>query len=228
MKQSLIVRRRITVVAAFGFVALSAAVHLWAGGIIAAHLPHWAAPPPDQFTRRISLEELVTPRPRPTITPTPMPQRSQTTAPHEPSIRNVPRVRPSRPDAHRDVQPIASPPTAPPNQPVDVVPAVSPTPMPQPSPTSDVLVDARFKDRVVPSYPDMCAQQGEAGTAIVEVTIGPDGAVTAAWMGQSSGFDCLDRAALQAAKESTYFPPEQNGQAVSQTYRIVYDFSTDT
>jgi TonB family protein len=74
----------------------------------------------------------------------------------------------------------------------------------------------------------MCQDEGATGRVTIEVRIDPDGSLAAAWVGQTSGFACLDAAALEAAKESTYNPPEVDNRPVAETYLILYEFSIDS
>lgn len=87
-----------------------------------------------------------------------------------------------------------------------------------------MIVAAEFEHRVIPSYPAIAVSADWEGTVIVLVTIGPDGIIEA-HVGTSSGYAPLDRAAVEAAKESTYRPPEVNGQPAIETYRVIYTFS---
>jgi periplasmic protein TonB len=102
-------------------------------------------------------------------------------------------------------------------------------PLATPSPTDYryVVVSARFIHRVDPLYPQETIDGGDEGTVIVLLTIGPDG-VSDVRVWESSGYPALDRAALQAAKESTYSVPEVNGEPVTETYRIIYTFALNS
>ena len=62
---------------------------------------------------------------------------------------------------------------------------------------------------------------------LILLTIGPDG-VSDVRVWESSGYPARDRAALQAAKESTYSVPEVNGEPVTETYRIIYTFALNS
>jgi protein TonB len=77
-------------------------------------------------------------------------------------------------------------------------------------------------------YSSICIAQGAEGTVVIDITIGPDGSVVGAQVGQTSGYACLDDASLEAAKESSYQAPERDGRPVPETYRIVYDFRIDS
>jgi len=213
------------------FIGASAFTHLIMGGFIAAHLPHGAAPAPEQSPIVGTIEHLPSPTPAPTPKRTTTPAIEHTSPP---SNVRAPRL-PSKHDRQSKHSPASVHPvgkeTA---EPIDV-PTTSPLSTASPdadaSPmatTAPNLSEARFKTRVSPSYPSICLEDGAAGTAIIDVTIGPDGSVVAATVGQTSGYACLDEAALGAAKESTYWPPEQDGRPITQTYAIIYEFSTDS
>ena len=91
-----------------------------------------------------------------------------------------------------------------------------------------VVVDARFIDRVSPTYPDMAKEQGASGTAIVLATVGPSGNVLSVAIDQSTGNRMLDEAALSAARSSRFEPPEIDGKPATETYRIVYTFDPNS
>ena len=125
--------------------------------------------------------------------------------------------------AHASENVATSVPSAAPVQtqaPAPAASATDATPVYEPS----VVVDARFVNRVSPAYPDMAREQGAAGTAIVLATVGPTGNVLSVTIDQSTGNKLLDGAALSAARESRFEPPEINGKPATETYRIVYTF----
>jgi protein TonB len=230
MRQATFSRRERAAIAfaTLGFIMISAFVHFALGGYIGSHLPRWAAPLPDQSPQPFIVEYFPkaspTPTPRPIASPKPQPtnlERSSPPKPNQHPIRPRPPVTRSSPDPGR-VDPV--PPT----------PQSSATPEPPvPSPTPNPIVAtaataATFKHKVVPEYPRICVDEGAGGRVAVEVTINGDGSVAAAWVGQTSGFACLDAAALAAAKESTYNAPEVGGRPVAETYIILYEFSIDS
>ena len=88
----------------------------------------------------------------------------------------------------------------------------------------DMIVSAEFEHRAIPEYPEIARAAHWEGTVIVLITIGPQGMISAQ-IGTSSGFPSLDNAALVAAKESTYRPPEVNGTPAIETYRVIYTFT---
>lgn len=219
-------------------VVLSAAVHFTLGAAVEPFLMHRAAPAADQTLTPIEVVRFVHPTPTPTPVPTPTPP------PPRDHPRVTPSARPSAPPNPVHVIPIArsspqpghgeSPPPLPqnnqsplPQADASASPAASDSPKPD-SGQPKQIAPGGFKHRVVPEYPQICVEQGAAGRTVIDVTIGSDGAVAAVWVGQTSGFACLDAAALAAAKESTYNPPEVDGRPVTETYLIVYEFSIDS
>lgn len=113
-----------------------------------------------------------------------------------------------------------------PTQPAATAAPAASTPDAEPTPVyaPTVVVDARFADRVAPVYPSIAREQGVQGTAIVLATVGPTGKVEAVSIDQSTGNKWLDSAALDAARQSRFLPPEIDGKPATETYRIVYTF----
>jgi periplasmic protein TonB len=104
-------------------------------------------------------------------------------------------------------------------------PTAAATPEPTPIYEPAVVVDARFVSQAQPIYPEIPKSQGIQGTAIVLVTVGPQGNVISQSIGQSTGNKLLDAAALDAARASKFQAPEVDGHPATQTYRIVYTFA---
>ena len=71
---------------------------------------------------------------------------------------------------------------------------------------------------VEPEYPRKLLLQGIEGSVSVKVFIKKDGTVTDAIIQKSSGYPSLDKAAIDAAKKSTFNPIERDGDLV-----IAYD-----
>lgn len=216
--------RRSIALATAAFVFVSAALHFALGGTI--HAP-WAHQEAAQRPMPIVIEQLPTPQstPRPPR-PTPQPTMHTTQQRVSQHIRSKPS--PIRPAKLVGFHPPVAQQTG---APTIVTPAqTSQTQAPQPEVSStpvdarDIIVSARFINRVEPVFPPEAMDQGVEGTVIVLITIGPDGVASDVRVWQSSGNAALDRAAIQAAQLSTYAPPEVNGQPATQTYRIIYTF----
>jgi len=60
-----------------------------------------------------------------------------------------------------------------------------------------------------PQYPRLARARGWQGATDVELTVLADGRVDEAMVRRSSGFDVLDRAALDVAMQSRFSPPEE-------------------
>jgi TonB family protein len=97
------------------------------------------------------------------------------------------------------------------------------------SPGAVDITDASFDHRVPPNYPPFAMMQGAQGEVAVYVVILPDGSIGSASIGESSGYDQLDSAALEAARKTTYKPAHLSealgGKAITSAYFIVYMFS---
>jgi len=222
-------------IATLTFIGLSTLAHFAIGGFVEPHMPHWAMPAGDQSPKPIDWTTLLPVRatPTPVPTPTPMPRVAQATphaespAPrHDTRVIAPPRGR-ATPEPGRspgDVQPYS---TASPDAGSSSIPTATAPPTPS-SGDPKPATPATFKHKVIPEYPRVCADEGAGGDVTVDVTIDTDGSLAAAWVGQTSGFPCLDAAALSAAKESTYNPPEVGGRPVAETYLILYEFSIDS
>jgi protein TonB len=219
--------RRSIIVVTLTFIVLSAIAHFLLGG---AFHTRWVHEGPQQRPMPLTIDHFPTPRPSPVRpTPTPRPQISR--------VDLRPRQHSTHRPAHRAaLPPRVQPPPVPHStagsntdtiQPATSSPPETPGSSSAPLDARDIIVSARFIHQVEPDYPDIARQEGAEGTVIVLVTIDPDGSPSDVRVWQSSGNDALDRAAEQAARESTYAPPEVNGEPATQTYRIIYTFYLD-
>ena len=89
------------------------------------------------------------------------------------------------------------------------------------APTSVVT----FNSRVGPEYPrdEMC--MGIGGTATLLVSVGVDGLPLSVLVEHSSRDRNLDRAAISAAKTSTFHPKTENGNPVETVVRVPVNFN---
>jgi protein TonB len=86
-----------------------------------------------------------------------------------------------------------------------------------PPPTGPVTVgnlDERMIDGNPPRYPMESRRKREQGTVQLRLLIGTDGRVAQVSIAQSSGFERLDQAALQAARSWRWQPMVRDGAAV--------------
>lgn len=78
--------------------------------------------------------------------------------------------------------------------------------------------------RVPPSYPARAQRAGIEGHVVVELTIGPDGAVTEAVVVESSPPKVFDESALKAARKWRFEPKKADGQGISWKARQTISF----
>jgi len=72
--------------------------------------------------------------------------------------------------------------------------------------------------KVAPVYPSMAKQRGSAGKVILYLLIGTDGHVRQADIARSSGFEDLDQAAVDAAKQFIFTPAVAPGGKAVQVW----------
>jgi TonB family protein len=84
------------------------------------------------------------------------------------------------------------------------------------------FVPAVVIHRVYPSYPPVARQARVAGIVTVEVTVDPQGNVTAARV--IDGHPLLHQSALDAAKQLRFRPARRGAQPVSDTVKIGFEF----
>lgn len=163
------------------------------------------------------LSEMVTP-PAPKVVP-PAPQ-----------VEPVQRPQPRRPEPRKAEpvvrKPVATPEPAPALQaPANVemqvsppvaapaAPAAPPAPAREPAPPKVELPSsqASYLQNPLPAYPAMSKRLGEQGKVMVRVLIGADGTPQRAQLKTSSGYDRLDRAALEYVMQCRYVPGKVGG-----------------
>ncbi len=183
---------------------------------------------PEQTPAPITVTILHSPPP---ATPTPPPPRVQpivhprTIAVRRPRVAPPVLRQPSDPGPPTDV-PRAAPSAAP--GPLDGPstdgPSAPPAPTPTPKPACSVpFAQAKAVNVIPASAPDDAEQR--TGEAKIEVTLTAAGEIAAVAIYRSSGDMMLDRAALRAARMSTYQPAIQNCSPVGGSYLFTVDFS---
>lgn len=87
-------------------------------------------------------------------------------------------------------------------------------------PGTRVMQDSRYP-LSQPAYPPASKRDGEQGTGVVEVFVLPNGRVGDVRMMSTTGYERLDRAAIQEAKQSWRFKPATRaGEAIGQWYPV--------
>ena len=93
-------------------------------------------------------------------------------------------------------------------------PRLPPAPAPAPATTVSVDLDAATKAGTPPVYPMESRRRHEQGTVRLRVVIDTDGRVKEISVASSSGFERLDKAALDAVCHWRFQPQMQGGVAV--------------
>ena len=170
----------------------------------------------------------ITPEPEPIVMPEPMPL-----APPEPVVQPKPVPKPQpKPQPKPKPQPlpkaVASPDPAPATAPtgtLDPEPTAPATPTPAPtaaqaSATTDAPAaivmpssSAAYLNNPRPSYPSISRRMGEQGKVMLRVFVNAQGQPEQIQIQQSSGFDRLDKAAVDAVRRWKFTPDSRNGMA---------------
>jgi TonB family protein len=89
------------------------------------------------------------------------------------------------------------------------------------------FVAATVSHAVQPDFPAILRDQdfSQVATAVVYVAVDSAGKLADAWIYASSGYPAIDKAALSAARRSSYVAPISYCRAVSGTYLFQADFS---
>ncbi|MBN2379760.1 energy transducer TonB [candidate division WOR-3 bacterium] len=77
---------------------------------------------------------------------------------------------------------------------------------------------------VKPEYPEEARREGYEGIVFVEALVSTDGTIAEAKLVQSSGYESLDKAALDAAVKWTFTPAEHRGKPVKVWVSIPFNF----
>lgn len=102
------------------------------------------------------------------------------------------------------------------------VSSISKLPVALPARPKSELVSATLISRTAPVYPSMARQMGLYGAVLVNVTISPEGRVTAVRV--ISGAVQLRQAAISAVQQWRYKPAMLNGQPVESTAEVQINF----
>ena len=197
--------------------------------------------PPEQVIPAEVLAELIEPpapqaAPAPPAPPVP-PSKPVKTAP-APSPQKTPPKAPAptqpqaQPLAIADATPSPNAPagslaSAPPAAAAPV--AAGPAAAPPAAPSAPAAVqlpssNADYLQNPKPAYPPLSRRLGEQGKVIVRVLIGADGVPRKAELHQSSGFDRLDRAALDTTLKWRYVPGKRGGMAEEMWFNVPINF----
>ena len=182
------------------------------------------APPPPKPPEPVKPPEPPkTPPPKPVqpvLTPPTTPQTPAPATPEPPAVLAAPTAAPTAP-AVPAAPPAPPPPPAPP-APAPVPPAPPPPPKVElPSSKADYLHNPP------PDYPRMSKRLGEQGKVVVKVLIGEDGRPQKVELFTSSGFERLDKSAMEAAMRWRYVPGKRGGVAEAMWYQVPIQFTLE-
>jgi protein TonB len=179
------------------------------------------APQPQPQPQPKSLSPAV-PQPRPTPLPTPLP-----------TVSKQAEASPSAPVMSPVMAPLMAPVVAPIIAAANSAPATPSAPAAAPStsvgkPALPSLVlpssDADYLNNPPPAYPRMSKRMGEQGTVIVRVFIGLQGTAEQAEIRTSSGYDRLDKAALDTVQRWRYVPGKRHGNPEAMWFNVPVRF----
>jgi len=158
--------------------------------------------------------------PAPAPPPKPAPVRKvQPPAPPKPVAVPSPAPAPEAPTGVTTPQPPAPPIAAP----VAEAPPAPPAP-PAPAKVELPSSSADYLRNPPPAYPAMSRRLGEQGQVMVRVLIGADGNAQQAQIARSSGFERLDKAALDAVLKWRYVPGKRGGVPETMWFNVPINF----
>jgi protein TonB len=231
---------------------VSCALHVALGGVLAAMIPTWTAPPAPRV-----LEAEIVKADRPAPTPEVEPPRPRLTAPRPttlPRLIEAPKpVAPEPPAPAPTPAPVVAPPVAPAASPA---PAPSPSREPfaiaateppgapgelkataeRPAPPAPVVAKAPPEEpitrlatpsggyQVRPSYPSTARRLGIEGTSLLLIYVAADGRVTEVQVDQTAGHPDLDRAAMDAVRRWKFEPGRRGSEPVGMWVRLPVQF----
>jgi protein TonB len=192
---------------------------------------------------------LITPEPapeppKPEITPpkplpaAPKPVKKKVEPKPEKKPEPVPVVQPEPQLVSRAPDPVPAPtvaaPAPTPPEPVAETPPPQPQAAPQPAPpTPEPVVDevdppkfnADYLDNPAPRYPPLSRRMGEQGRVLLRVHVAAGGTAMEVTLHKTSGFERLDRAALETVKQWKFVPARQGDKPVSAWVIVPIQFN---
>lgn len=86
---------------------------------------------------------------------------------------------------------------------------------------------AEYLQNPAPEYPSLSRRRGEQGKVMLRVNVSAKGAAEVVAIEKTSGFDALDKAAIEAVKGWKFVPASSNNRAVSGVVIVPIRFSLD-
>ncbi len=203
---------------------VAVAVHALALLIVLAQ-PHILPQP-----LKMNVVQLMLPAPPAVTPPKPLPMvaRNEFKTPPLPQIAppqipqdNTPPVQHNAPAIVTNAAAVAS------SSPAPQLAAVSPPPAApaKPAAISPPRFDADYLDNPAPSYPPLSRRAREEGTVLLRVLVDASGGADKVELKESSGFERLDRAALNAVQRWRFVPARQGSEIVAAWVVVPIVFS---
>ena len=117
--------------------------------------------------------------------------------------------------------------TAPLPEPVPAIeepPPAPPPPAAEPAPVIPPNFLAAYLDNPAPAYPASSKRLGETGTVLLRVLVDERGRAESVDVATSSGFERLDRAAIDAVRRWKFVPARQGDRAVKAAVIVPLEF----
>ena len=209
-------------------IIVAVALHVGAIALILQAQPM----PPAHANEQTIMVSLITPaKVMPIVAPEP--PKLQPKLKPKPVAR--PRPKPETPRLLSTQSPAPTPFVAPPPpepqpkpQPELVHAAPAPAPAPREAPIVPPRLDASYLRNPSPVYPRPSRDMGEEGRVMLRVLVNTDGAAEKVEVDQSSGFERLDRSALDAVRKWKFVPARQGNTPIAQWYRVPVQFSLES
>ncbi|MGE0371381.1 MAG: energy transducer TonB [Gammaproteobacteria bacterium] len=192
-----------------GVIAVHLALVFWANSVMTheALMSTASAPVVTGVLLALPAPEPAVEPPRPLPIKRPVPKEPAPLPPEEPLIEAP--VTPPEGLASEEVITQAAPAPA---------PADEGEPEPEAPQVIPPRIDASQLDNPAPAYPARSRQLREQGRVLLDVYILPDGSVGEIRLRESSGFQRLDRSALETVKLWRYIPARRGGQPIPYWY----------
>lgn len=211
------------------WVLVSLLVHgLWLLGSRESGLSALPAPAPTVLSLGLAQQPRPAPESEARLEPAPVEPARVATPPSPPKPATRPPdpvatspVARAEPAAPPQASPVASAPSAPApaaaNPPARVEPALS---------EPVITQSPRYAEPPArPAYPALARRRGWQGEVWLEIEVGPEGRSAEPVLLRSSGFELLDKAALEVARQWRFVPEQRNGRPVATRVRIPVQFA---
>lgn len=86
------------------------------------------------------------------------------------------------------------------------------------------LTQARYRETPQPLYPDSARREGKEGRVLLRVLVDEEGRTKAIEINASSGYDLLDRAAIEALKKWRFVPARVGGKPIETWVKVPIEF----